>query len=112
MENNYAADLGTCRFCGAKMVKSPKTGKVFCSEKCWLKKSESYTPNEARDVQIQENIKNKDTGIKFSATRRDAVAVTTALMGQGGAWTDEMVKTEINKWIKYFTEVVYADKPF
>ena len=35
MENNY----GPCKFCGAKMVKSPKTGKIFCSDKCWLKPS-------------------------------------------------------------------------
>lgn len=33
MENNY----GDCNFCGAKKVKNPKTGKIFCSEKCWLK---------------------------------------------------------------------------
>lgn len=34
MEQSY----GQCRDCGAKNVKSPKTGKIFCSEKCWLKK--------------------------------------------------------------------------
>jgi uncharacterized Zn finger protein (UPF0148 family) len=32
MENEY----GVCKKCGAEMVKSPKTGKVFCSAKCWL----------------------------------------------------------------------------
>jgi hypothetical protein len=26
-----------CEKCGAEMVKNPKTGNWFCSEKCWLK---------------------------------------------------------------------------
>ncbi|MFA5990465.1 MAG: hypothetical protein WC803_12790 [Sphingomonas sp.] len=31
---------GQCKDCGADRVRSPKTGKEFCSEKCWLPKSE------------------------------------------------------------------------
>lgn len=34
-----------CKSCGAKMVTNPHTGKVFCSEKCWLKKQ---TPEQKR----------------------------------------------------------------
>ena len=30
-------EFGRCRDCGAQNVKSPKTGKIFCSAKCWLK---------------------------------------------------------------------------
>ena len=30
-------DYGNCSFCGAKKVKNPKTDKIFCSAKCWLK---------------------------------------------------------------------------
>lgn len=26
-----------CQKCGAEMVRNPKTGKMFCKEKCWLK---------------------------------------------------------------------------
>lgn len=26
-----------CKKCGAKMIYNPKTGKVFCGDKCWLK---------------------------------------------------------------------------
>ena len=29
---------GTCKKCGAKMVKNPKTGSWFCEKKCWLNK--------------------------------------------------------------------------
>src|SRR5690606_10420847 len=30
-----------CADCGADKVKNPKTGKIFCKEKCWLKKDEN-----------------------------------------------------------------------
>lgn len=26
-----------CTKCGAEMVRNPKTGKMFCKDKCWLK---------------------------------------------------------------------------
>ena len=29
-------NYGTCNFCGANRIKSPKTGKIYCQEKCWL----------------------------------------------------------------------------
>lgn len=25
-----------CKKCGGEMVRNPKTGKIFCKEKCWL----------------------------------------------------------------------------
>ena len=30
-------DYGPCKFCGAKLVLNPRTGKIFCADKCWLK---------------------------------------------------------------------------
>lgn len=30
------SEYGQCKFCGAEMVRSPKTGKIFCSDFCWL----------------------------------------------------------------------------
>lgn len=38
VEDNYYNDNNKCKKCGAKMVKNPKTGNWFCSEKCWLNK--------------------------------------------------------------------------
>ncbi|MCH7730802.1 hypothetical protein IID21_04820 [Patescibacteria group bacterium] len=29
--------LGECSKCGAKNARNPKTGKIFCTDKCWLK---------------------------------------------------------------------------
>ena len=39
VSNNYRVSKAgdKCDKCGAEMVKSPKTGKVFCSAKCWTK---------------------------------------------------------------------------
>jgi ribosomal protein L37AE/L43A len=37
VEDNYYNKNKQCENCGAEMVKNPKTGKWFCSEKCWLK---------------------------------------------------------------------------
>jgi len=35
----YDTNHGKCNYCGADRVENPKTGKIFCSAKCWLKKS-------------------------------------------------------------------------
>jgi hypothetical protein len=37
VEDNFYQKNKECQNCGAEMVKNPKTGKWFCSEKCWLK---------------------------------------------------------------------------
>ena len=37
-EYNYGESFGECPYCKAKMVKNPKTGKIFCEQKCWLKR--------------------------------------------------------------------------
>lgn len=34
-----------CQFCGADRVQNPKTGKIFCSDKCWLKKAPQQQKN-------------------------------------------------------------------
>lgn len=31
---NYG--LGVCKFCGAPNIRSQRTGKVYCQNKCWL----------------------------------------------------------------------------
>jgi len=35
---------GVCPKCGADMVLNPKTNKMFCKEKCWLKTQEGVVP--------------------------------------------------------------------
>ena len=31
-----------CNKCGAEMILNPKTGKVFCKDKCWLKNTPEF----------------------------------------------------------------------
>ena len=40
----YDTNYGNCPYCGAPRVQNPRTGKIFCSEKCWLK---AKTPNQS-----------------------------------------------------------------
>lgn len=51
-------NYGACSFCGAKMVKNPHTGKIFCSDKCWSKKEKS------KENQIDDNLSAKVTSIE------------------------------------------------
>jgi hypothetical protein len=38
MRDFNGQDYGVCKYCGAPKVLNPKTNKIFCSAKCWLKK--------------------------------------------------------------------------
>lgn len=113
MEHNQAETFGKCNFCGADKVKSPKTGKIFCSEKCWLKDqpAKPYTPDQARSADIRGYQQHKDESMRAMAARRDAVLITVAEMGQGGAWDEKLIKEKLESWRDYFTKF-YADKPF
>ena len=35
--DNVDEGYGLCNKCGSARVKNPKTGKIFCKDKCWLK---------------------------------------------------------------------------
>ena len=54
------ADIGSiCPFCQkGELVKSPKTGKIFCSEKCWLNNKPKPAP--AQPANVDRFIKNLD----------------------------------------------------
>ena len=36
MQDVTPVELGVCKKCGAPTAYNPKTGKIFCSKKCWL----------------------------------------------------------------------------
>jgi len=112
MENNYAQDYGKCNFCGAPKVKSPKTGKVFCSEKCWLKgKPDSYTPAQTKEVQIEKFQENKGESMRLFSSGRDATLIVTTFY-KDGTYTDEQIKAFIEMWKDYYYNKIYVNKPF
>jgi hypothetical protein len=53
----------------------------------------------------------KEDSFRFQAIRRDATLITVAEMGQGGAWTPEMIKEHLEGWRKYYAKF-YEDTPF
>jgi len=120
MENNYAEDYGKCSFCGAPKVKSPKTGKVFCSEKCWLKgkaPQESSPTGYARAEKQVQNVVSaninkfeagKEANMKRMASGRDATLIVVAEMTQGSAWSEEDIKKRIQMYAKWFEETIYG----
>lgn len=79
-----------CEFCGAELVENPKTGKVFCSQKCWLKNSQSQTPKvyptkaqvfgqqldqEKRDGRIEKMFNEKQDNIALMNSKNNATLV-------------------------------------
>ena len=68
-----------CPDCGGKFVKNPKTGKVFCENKCWLKKQEpepviqlDAEPKPVRDF-AAENFGKCKYGFLLEAFKQDKI---------------------------------------
>jgi hypothetical protein len=82
----YDADYGTCQYCGAKKVLNPKTQKVFCADKCWLKKTPpapqntpvaTQTPNppingSQRIVELLESIDAHLEKLEYNSLKSDS----------------------------------------
>ena len=90
MENNY----GPCKHCGAKTVKSPKTGKIFCSEKCWLKQDSPSKPQNAPTTGFQKPFGQSTTGQVPNAT--DPMIIIGDELGA--------INKRLDSWEKYFKE--------
>lgn len=126
MEPNYAEELGVCKYCQAKNVRNPKTGKVFCSDKCWLKRGigVGVTPQNPTTGQIspsggypdvssrvKEAQDNKQESMRIFSSGRDSVLIVCAEMGQGNAWSEEDIKKRIEFWNTYLYSKIYVDTP-
>lgn len=104
-------DLGNCQFCGAPNTRNPRTGKVYCSAKCWLNNpvrpttatrpttSPQYTPHRyrsqvgsapdwdairrQRDEAIRQNMLIKAEGQAKGASFKAAVDIALAMYNKG-----------------------------
>ena len=59
-QQNY----GKCDYCNADKVKNPKTGKIFCSAKCWLK-NQPQQPSQPQNAPVSNDrgtsgVRNQD----------------------------------------------------
>jgi uncharacterized Zn finger protein (UPF0148 family) len=127
METNYAEELGVCSKCGSKNVRNPKTGKIFCADKCWLKRgigqpvapqnpaqvnSRPYSPIAETSANVKVAQDNKQESMRIFSSGRDAVLITVAEMAQGNTWSEEDTKRRIEFWKNYLFTNIYVDKPF
>jgi uncharacterized Zn finger protein (UPF0148 family) len=98
MTNN----LGRCKFCGSENVRNPKTGKVFCSEKCWLKNK----PNEfgsypqKKETNWPEIRKEKKEDIRDNVVLKESVNIVLRMYEKGevsGKGIIQMVEQVFNQ---------------
>lgn len=83
-----------CPFCeNGKMVKNPKTGKIFCSEKCFLKKGEKPVDTFKREV--SEGAKHD-----YETTGKIRHGVCCIYI-QKDKELNEQTDKEIKNWVKY-----------
>lgn len=135
-ETPYDETLGKCKHCNANNVRSPKTGKVFCSDKCWLKRgvasngqsapqnpttgqNRGYNPIAETSANVKQAQDNKQEAIRLSSSGRDAVLITTTLYpelsldgGGDGKTKEQRIQERIEYWNKYLFEKIYCDSPF
>jgi uncharacterized Zn finger protein (UPF0148 family) len=83
-------DYGTCNYCGADKVKNPKTGKIFCSDKCWTK-AESSSEAKNRSQANETGAKAQDTAAELPA---DFKKHYTALIKEVALLKDRVKKLE------------------
>ena len=87
---------GTCTDCGAKYVKNPKTGKVFCENKCWLTAGQVQPQNSAGGV------KSPYKGDK--APDWDKIALGKVRHGIACAFIQagrQLNPVELNQWVDW-----------
>jgi hypothetical protein len=61
MRDFNGQDYGKCPYCNADRVLNPKTGKIFCQAKCWLKRPQRQysAPGGTKPPQV-DNLKNAE----------------------------------------------------
>jgi len=58
--------------CGGKNVKNPKTGKIFCENKCWLNGGKPATTEDVPFKTSSENSKEKDDNMAWGNAKHCA----------------------------------------
>lgn len=89
----------TCHDCGqGKYIKNPKTGKIFCDQKCWL------TPQEQKveSIKKEQLEERKSEGQQLGNAKTNAVNIVIALYNKG-----EVKQEEIEGAIQVWTEKIF-----
>jgi hypothetical protein len=98
MTNN----LGRCKFCGSENVRNPKTGKIFCADKCWLKNKPNelgaYPPKKPDWDKIRHE---KSEGLAKGAAFNKACDIVIAMYQKGDVTREGIIQMII----QVFTEL-------
>ena len=90
-------DYGQCEWCGANLVKNPKTQKIFCSEKCWLK-NQKTTLNPPQENVSQREIQEH---IGWSVALNNATQIVVSLIRQEKIQSIENAKIVLKEIAEY-----------
>ena len=87
MNNQNNNQYGQCKFCGANNVRNPKTGKIFCSEKCWLKGRPQEVARPTQNLIAQPNweaiTSRKEESMSFLNAKNNAAILLAAAIKVG-----------------------------
>lgn len=99
-------NFGVCQFCGADKVRNPKTGKIFCSEKCWLKDKPTMkvVPIQEDRPDWNEIRRQKAEGQAKGAAFNKSVDVVIAAYNRGEINFDD-IPSFVEKVHKRFMEI-------
>jgi len=71
-----------CPNCDGKFVKNPRTGKIFCANKCWITgvpqapqppvENNSANAEQIKQENINKNVERKEDGIAWSNAKNNA----------------------------------------
>ena len=95
-------DVGkTCQFCHeGKLVKNPKTGKVFCENKCWLKNNPPTAEKKFEQSLDQDNQDKKWEDIGRKKTKCALAAASI----QAGVNPEPEKLITMDTWVKWVLE--------
>lgn len=86
MENIQKQEGGICPDCGGTYIKNPKTGKIFCENKCWLNNGQPFQEDPIKSSPSQEDEKwqkitgRKEQGMNWLNAKRGSAELVSALI--------------------------------
>jgi len=89
-----------CEKCGGKYVKNPKTGKVFCENKCWLMGGDT-TPK-SKEVDWDKINSEKKENINWSVAWKIASQLATIRL------VSMQDDAEMMRWVEKQAEIIYT----
>lgn len=114
-------NYGICKFCGAPNTQSRVTGKIYCSEKCWLDNPQQQRYDRpARQFQPQKPEPNwrairqeKTEDIRANVLLKEACEFTRAMYQKGEIKADQIISAVARMFgeLKEISDVEELEKP-